>query len=85
MVRRIASKRLTTCDVVDDGETVRLDFVDQAGCPVSLELPFGQAESLVMTLLRLLSKALAKRSGDDRCRYVSRWDDGRSKAPTRVA
>ena len=76
MVRRIASLSLTTCDASDDGSTVRLDLLDQHGQPVSIEFPFAQAQSIVMTLPRLLSRALCRRTDDPAARFVfglGRW------------
>jgi hypothetical protein len=68
--REIVSCRLTTCNVINDGEAIRLNLVEQMGNPVSLELPFEQAASVVLTLPRLLSTALNARTGGDDMRYV---------------
>jgi hypothetical protein len=67
---RIVSRQLTTCTVIEDGKTIRFDLVGQAGEPVSIEMPFDQAESIVMTIPRLLSAALRMQTGDNRARYV---------------
>jgi hypothetical protein len=64
------STRLTTCDTVKNGEAISLRFLDQAGRPVAIELPFAQAEAMVMTLPRLLSKALQARTDNAASRYV---------------
>jgi hypothetical protein len=53
---------LTTCEVTDDGRSLRLDFLDGEGQSMSVELPFEQAESVVMTLPHMLSKALQQRT-----------------------
>jgi hypothetical protein len=66
----IESAQLTTCDVTRDGEAVRLRFVDTAGNPISLKLPFAQAGSLTMTLPQLLTKALRARHGEEGSRFV---------------
>jgi hypothetical protein len=66
----LRSSRLTTCRVAEDGADVRLEFVDQSGKSVAVELPFDQAEAVVMTLPRLLSRALRQRTGNDEARYV---------------
>jgi hypothetical protein len=66
----IASKQLTTCNVTSGGRKIRLNFVSQAGGPVSIEMPFSQAESLVMTIPQLLSIALKMQTGDAQARYV---------------
>ena len=67
---RIVSRQLTTCTVIESGKTIRFDLVGQAGEPVSIEMPFDQAESIVMTIPRLLSAALRMQTGDNRARYV---------------
>ena len=58
MTQRIISSGLITCGAVGDGSAIRLDFLDEAARPVSVEFPFAQAQSLVMTLPGLLSRAL---------------------------
>ena len=68
--RKIVSSRLTTCDVINDGEAVRLGLVNQAGYSVSLDMSVEQAESVVMTLPQLLSNALKARTGDPDARFV---------------
>jgi hypothetical protein len=74
--RGIESEELTTCEICQDGKTVRLNFRDRAGEPAFLELPFDQAQSIVMTLPGLLSAALQVRTGNPQSRYVfplERW------------
>jgi len=66
----ISSAKLTTCDVTPDGGIVRLNLVDVAGNPVSLQLPFDQAGALAMTLPGLLTKAVKARDGSDSARFV---------------
>jgi hypothetical protein len=61
---------LTTCCVAADGADVELEFVDQSGRIVVVELPLDQAEVVVMTLPHLLSKAVRRRTGNDEPRYV---------------
>jgi hypothetical protein len=76
MTRTIISSLLTTCSTVDDGQAIRLDFLDQAGLPASVQLPFRQAASVMMTLPRLLSTALRQQAHSDESRYVfplGRW------------
>jgi hypothetical protein len=72
---KICSSRLTTCSVIGDGEVVELGFLDSSGEPVSVQLPFDQAESLVMTLPHLLARALKRRTGLESARYVFRVGD----------
>ena len=67
---RIVSRQLTTCTVIEGGKTIRFDLVGQAGEPVSIEMPFDQAESIVMTIPRLLSAALKMQTHDAQARYV---------------
>jgi hypothetical protein len=70
------SSRLTTCEVIENGDAVRLGFLDQAGKPASVEFPFDQAESIVMTLPKILSMALQLRMRDQAARFVfplGRW------------
>src|SRR5215475_7287778 len=74
--RKILTRRLTTCAVVKDGEAVRLDLQNEAGGPVSLEMSLEQAQSLVMTLPHLLSKAFQARAQNPKARFVfptGRW------------
>jgi hypothetical protein len=66
----LRSSRLTTCRVAEDGADVRLEFIDQSGKTVVVELPLDQAEAVVMTLPRLLSRAVRQRTGNDEARYV---------------
>src|SRR5262245_53312363 len=70
MGRRIVSRSLTTCEPTEDGAGIRLGFLDAAGKPVSVEFPFEQAASLIMTLPRLLSAALQARTGSEQSRFV---------------
>ena len=66
----LRSSRLTTCRVAEDGAEVRLEFIDESGKTVTVELPLDQAEAVVMTLPRLLSRAVRQRAGNDEARYV---------------
>jgi hypothetical protein len=67
---RIVSRQLTTCSVIEGGKTICFDFVGQAGESMSIEMPFDQAETIVMTIPRLLSAALKMQTGDAQARYV---------------
>jgi hypothetical protein len=67
---KIAIAALTTCGVSADGETVELSFVDAAGTPMSLQLPFDCAQSFAMTLPSLLTQALQNITGEAQARYV---------------
>jgi hypothetical protein len=66
----IESVQLTTCEVTRDGEVVRLGFNDASGNAVVLRLPFAQAGALMMTLPRLLTKALKARFSEEGSRFV---------------
>ena len=84
MTRGIISGALTTCDTTEDGQTIRLDFLDEAGESVSVAFPFRQAASVMMTLPRLLSKALRQQTRSDTSRYVfslGRWSIESSDQP----
>src|SRR5271168_319670 len=70
MIVKICSTKLTTCDVLPDGQAVRLDLVDQSGADVSLQLPFDQAQAMAMTLPSLLTRALKSLTGSATARYV---------------
>src|SRR5580704_14425841 len=68
--------KLTTCKALGDGETLKLDLIDADGKPVSLLLSFEDAESIAMTLPRLLTQAVKAQTGQDNARYVfalGRW------------
>jgi hypothetical protein len=67
---RMVSRQLTTCSVIEGGKTIRFDFVEQAGESMSIEMPFHQAESIVMTIPQLLSAALKMQTGNAQTRYV---------------
>jgi hypothetical protein len=69
-VRSVESRKLTTCEVAHDGTGVRLNFIDQAGDRAALDLPYEQAQSIVMTLPGLLAAALQFRTGNPESRYV---------------
>jgi len=72
----IRCSKLTTCGAHHDGETIKLEFLDQGSNPVSLLLSFEDAESITMTLPRLLTQAVKAQTGKDNSRYVfalGRW------------
>lgn len=84
MTRTIISSGLTTCDTTEDGQVIRLDFLDDAGEPVSVAFPFRQAASVMMTMPRLLSKALKEQTQSDTSRYVfvlGRWSIESTEQP----
>jgi hypothetical protein len=61
---------LTTCDTVGNGEVVMLEFIDEDGRSISLRLAFEHAQSIAMTLPRLLTQAIKTKTGQDNARYV---------------
>ncbi len=67
---KIRSGKLTTCDIVEGGHGIRLDFVDETGAPVSLRVPFDQAQAIAMTLPRILTRAVKSLTGSADARYV---------------
>ena len=72
----IRCSKLTTCRTLEDGETVKLEFIDAGHNPISLLLSFEDAESIAMTLPRLLTQAVKAQTGQDNARYVfalGRW------------
>lgn len=72
----MTSSRLSTCNVIDEGRAIRFDFIDQEGRPLSIEFPFEQAHSIIMTLPQMLSQALKRLTLDQTARYVfplGRW------------
>ncbi len=80
----IDSQSLTTCDVAQDGGTIRLGFIDSSGNPASIRLSLNDVGALAMTLPELLSKALRTRYGEQNLRYtypLSSWTVERSSDP----
>jgi hypothetical protein len=72
----IHCSKLTTCIALDNGEAIKLEFLDQGRNPISLLLSFEDAESIAMTLPRLLTQAVKAQTGKDNSRYVfalGRW------------
>ena len=73
---KICGAALTNCGVVQDGHAVRLDFVDDKGNEVSLELSFERAQAIAKTLPSLLTQALQAATGDASSRFtltLDRW------------
>ena len=52
---KIYSAALTNCGVVQEGHAVRLDFIDDKGTEVSLELSFERAQAIAKVLPSLLA------------------------------
>ncbi|HEX3505503.1 MAG TPA: hypothetical protein VHU22_19125 [Xanthobacteraceae bacterium] len=68
--RVITSSRLATCGVLKKGQVIHLGFFDDSGQPTSVELPFEQATSLILTLPHLISRAVAMQTNDPMARCV---------------
>jgi hypothetical protein len=66
----IYASKLTTCTALADGETIKLEFLDEQRNPVSLLLPFEYAASIAMTLPQLLTEAVRAQTRQDSARYV---------------
>jgi hypothetical protein len=60
---KILSSNLTTCRVTKDGTSIELQMLEDAQKVVTLQLPFDQAEAMVMTLPSLLTSALRQWTG----------------------
>jgi len=66
----IEIKTLTTCNVGPDGHTLELSFIDAAGRPALLRLPFESAQAMATTLPNLLTQAVQRMTGQEGSRYV---------------
>lgn len=67
---KIDLKDLTTCSVEGGGDVIEIGFIDASGEPALLRVPFAHAQSLLMTLPRLLTGALRNMTGLPDSRYV---------------
>ena len=70
MPNEIDVASLTTCEVAPGGHYVRLHFEDALGCPAALRLTSDRVQQLLMTLPRLLSRALQARHRDNSVRAL---------------
>jgi hypothetical protein len=73
---KIYSAALTNSGVVQEGHAVRLDFIDDKGTEVSLELSFERAQAIAKVLPSLLTQALQALTGNATSRFVltlDRW------------
>ena len=66
----IDSEALTTCEVIANGHAISLGFVDTVGNPATIRLSLDQAGALLMTLPRLIDRALQTRFVDQSLRYT---------------
>src|SRR5262245_47128587 len=81
---KICVRKLTTCGISEDGEILDLRLLHSSDEVISVHVPFDQAASLVMTLPQLLARALKRRTGLERSRYVFHLAIGLSRAPRRT-
>ena len=63
-------RELTSCQVIQGGDTISLGFVDASGNPATIRLSLDQVGALAMTLPGLIDKALQARFGDQSLRYT---------------
>jgi hypothetical protein len=70
MAAELTVGSLTSCEVSNDGQQIRLAAQDATGAPINLCLSHDQAGSLAMTLPRLLSAALKARYRDPALKFV---------------
>jgi hypothetical protein len=66
----IFAQKLTTFDIVDDGKRFRMGFACADGCVRSLNLPTKCLDELIMTLPRMMTRALWVQYGDKSLRLV---------------
>jgi hypothetical protein len=66
----IDSQALTTCEVAANGHAISLGFVDTVGNPATIRVSLDQAGALLMTLPRLIDRALQTRFVDQSLRYT---------------
>src|ERR1700730_3455913 len=74
---------LSTCQVSSDGQWIRLNVHDTHGSPVQLNLTSNSAQQLLMTLPRLLTRALQTQHADDSLRAVFPLSDWRLETAAR--
>jgi DNA polymerase III sliding clamp (beta) subunit (PCNA family) len=66
----IEGRHLTAFDVAPDGKRFRLNFTDDQGRPAAITLPTECLNDLLMTLPRIVSRALHARYRDSSLRVV---------------
>jgi hypothetical protein len=67
----IDSQALTTCEVAPNGDAISLGFVGTVGNLATIRLSLDQAGALLMTLPRLIDRALQARATRIRSRRGS--------------
>jgi hypothetical protein len=66
----IDGKRLTSFGVAPDGSSFRLNLIDAEGKAVSVALPAGCLNELLMTIPRIITLAMHAKYGDNSMRLV---------------
>jgi hypothetical protein len=66
----IDGKRLTSFDVAPDGSLFRLNLIDAEGKAVSVALPTGCLDELLMTLPGIIKRAMRAKYSDNSMRLV---------------
>lgn len=67
---KIEASSLTTCTVVNGGDSISLGLVDGFGRPVEIKVSASDACAIAMTLPGLLKKSLLEKYRDPSLRYV---------------
>ena len=78
-------RELTTYHISDDGKSVVLKLVDEAGRPTSLSFQIAELGNLVMTLPSLIEAALRRQFRDTSLRYaypIGSWSIEEASDPT---
>lgn len=81
----ITVKEMTTYDISDDGSTVTLSLVDDAGNPTSLRFKIPDLGNLSVTLPSLIEAALQRRLRNASFRYaypIGSWSVEQAADPT---
>jgi len=66
----ILGRSLTTCQIDSRGSSLRLNLEAENGRPASVVLPMDCVQSLLMTLPRMIERALKARHQDDSIKLV---------------
>jgi len=76
IVTEIVGKHLTTFEVAADGKECRLNLIDRDGQPAAVILPVDCLKELLLTLPRVIARALQATYHDDTVRvayHLDRW------------
>jgi hypothetical protein len=78
----IDGKRLTSLDVAPDCSFFRLNLIDAEGKAVSVALPTGCLNELLITLPRIITRAMHAKYGDNSMRLVYALDEWQLETAT---